>query len=369
MKKVGFLINPIAGMGGSVALKGTDGEEILEKAKKLGAKPKAHIKASLALKELLPIKDEIEILTSSNDMGEKLAKELGFKTKVVFESNDNSTSEDTIDLSKEILKAKADLLLFAGGDGTARDVYRAVGEIVPVIGIPSGVKIHSPIYAINPKKAGILALKYLKNEAKSLKEVEVVDIDEKAFRNDVVKTTLYGYLKTPYEKEFLQNKKAPTPLSEELSQKTIAIYITDIMEEDTIYLIGPGSTTREVMKSLNLPNTLLGVDIIKNKKLLKKDASEKEILETIKDKKNKLIITPTGGQGYLLGRGNQQISSAIVKHLGKNNIIVISTLSKIIELKFNPLYVDTGDLESDNMLKGPIKIITGYKDELVYSIK
>ena len=369
MKKVGFIVNPIAGMGGSVALKGTDGEEILEKAKKLGAKPKAHIKASLALQELLPLKNEIEILTVSNNMGERIAKNLGFKTKIIFKSNELTKNCDTIKSSKKVLKHNPDILLFAGGDGTARDIYKGIGETLPVIGIPSGVKIHSPVYAINPKKAGILALKYLKNELKTLKEVEVVDIDENNFRDDIVKTTLYGYLKIPYEKEFLQNKKAPTPLSEEINQKAIALYVTDIMEENTLYLIGPGSTTREVMKTLNLPNTLLGVDIIKNKELLKKDASEKDILEFIQNERCKLIITPTGGQGYLLGRGNQQLSGKVIRKLGKNNIIVISTLSKIIELKFNPLYVDTGDLEADNMLTGPVKILTGYKNQIVYSIK
>lgn len=370
MKKVGLIINPIAGMGGRVGLKGTDGEDTLEKAIKLGALPQAPKRALSALKELLLLKERIEIITCSGDMGENQARELGFKTRVLLEvENKNTQSSHTIKAAKSILKESADLLIFAGGDGTARDIYNAIGDKMVVIGIPAGVKIHSPVYAINPKNAGKLALEYVMGRISSIKEVEVMDIDEQAFRKNRVSTRLYGYLYIPFEKNLLQGKKAPTPLGEEIAQKTIGLYVVDNMIDDVFYIVGPGSTTRPIMETLKLPNTLFGVDIVYNKRLIKKDACEKEILNTIEGKTSKLIITPIGGQGYLFGRGNQQISSEVIKKVGKENIMVVSTIHKIQSLNMKPFYVDTGTEEMDRFLKGYVRVITGYNEEIMYSVK
>ncbi|MGL4796993.1 MAG: ATP-NAD kinase family protein, partial [Paraclostridium sp.] len=200
-------------------------------------------------------------------------------------------------------------------------------------------------------------------------EKEVLDLDEEMYRTGKVNTKLYGYLKVPREKAFMQNKKAPTPLSEEASQKAIGLFIVDNMKEDTIYIIGPGTTTRAILDTLNLKSTLLGIDIIKNKNIIKSDANEKDILKAIKNNKAKLIITPTGGQGYLLGRGNQQISDNVIKSIGRENIIVVSTLYKLQTLKFKPLYIDTSNEEVDNMLSGYMKVVVGYKEEIMYPVK
>lgn len=370
MIEIGLIVNPIAGMGGSVGLKGTDGEDILEKAISLGSVPKAHIKAMTALKELLPIKDEIKIITCEGIMGEKEAKELGFEVEVIQNTNrEASTSKDTLSACKFMLSKNIKILLFVGGDGTARNIYQAVGNKLVTLGIPAGVKIHSSVYAINPKLGGNIALKYIKDEIKSSVEKEVVDIDESQYRLGKVNTRLYGYLKVPNDKKSMQNKKAPTPLSEEASQKAIGLFIVDNMKKDTIYIIGPGTTTRAILDNLNLDSTLLGVDIVKNKEIVKLDANENDILDFIKGAKCKLIITPTGGQGYLLGRGNQQISAKVIKEIGKENIIVVSTLYKLQNLKFQPLYVDTFSEEVDSLLSGYMKIVVGYKDEIVYPVK
>lgn len=369
MKKIGLIINPIAGMGGKVGLKGTDGTDILEKARDLGAYPEAPGKALKALEKLVSIKDELLVITCSDDMGENQAKELGFNYKLVYKSEStNTNSHDTQEGAKKISNENVDLILFVGGDGTARDIYESLGNKEVVLGVPGGVKIYSPVYGNTPEKAGELALLYLNGENVNTSEEEVVDIDEEAYRKDVFSTSLYGYLKIPVNKKFMQNKKAPTPLSEEDSQGAIALDIIDNMEKDTYYIIGPGTTPRTIMRSLDLPYTLLGVDILINKKVVGLDLSEKEILEIIKEKPSKLIITPTGGQGYLLGRGNQQISSEVIHSVGKKNIIVIATTSKIIELRGNPFLVYTGDKETDDMLKGYYRVKVGYGMENMYPV-
>ena len=368
MKKIGLIVNPIAGMGGRVGLKGTDGEDILKKAKELGASMEAPSKAQKALRSLLEIKEELLIVTCSGIMGEDIARNLGFKVKVVYSTSKETSSQDTKVGAGKILEEEVEILLFVGGDGTARDIYEVVGTSEVTLGIPAGVKIHSPVYGNTPENSGKLAFLYLTGGIDKVREEEVVDIDEEAFRNDRMTTSLYGYLKVPVDKKFMQNKKAPTPLDEESTQKAIALDIIDNMEDDTYYVIGPGTTPRAIMKMLNLPYTLLGVDILKDKKIVELDCSEKDILHHIKGKKTKLILTPTGGQGYLLGRGNQQISSRVIEEIGKRNITIISTDSKLVNLRGEPLLVYTGDEETDKSLRGYYRVKVGYEMEKMYLV-
>lgn len=370
MKRVGLIVNPIAGMGGTVALKGTDGERILKKAIELGAERKAPGKMVRALEEIIPLKDEVEFLTCSGDMGENQAKALNFNYKVVFEIHDKITREDhTILAAERLLEEGVDLIIFAGGDGTARDVYKATKGKGVVIGVPAGVKIHSPVYAINPSMAGKLAADYISGRVVKVKEVEVMDIDEDAFRQNLVRTKLYGYLNIPDEERLCQNKKAPTPLSDKVAKESAAQYIIDNMVDDLVYILGPGSTTEPIMRNLGLENTLLGVDIIRNKKLVMNDATEKDILKIVKTNMCKIVITPIGGQGFLFGRGNHQLSHKVISTVGKENIIVLATEGKIRELKFQPFYVDTGDETVDNLMKGYIRVIIGYGQEMMYKIQ
>lgn len=369
MKLVGLIVNPIAGMGGTVGLKGTDGVEILDMARKLGAKPEAPSKAILALKKLLPVKDKIRILTASGDMGENQCKEAGLSHDVVYSLGIESSSNDTLLAARTIMDRNVDILMFAGGDGTARDIYTAVGNKLVTVGIPAGVKIHSPVYGNSPEQAGELSRMYITDANVEIMEVEVLDIDEEAYREDRVTTRLYGYLMVPHNRKFLQNKKAPTPLGEAEGQMAIALDIVDSMEDDTYYVIGPGTTTRAVMRTLGLESSLLGVDIVRDKKLVALDCNEKEIIKTIDGKNSKLIITPTGGQGYLLGRGNQQISKEVIRLIKKENIIIIANQSKIIALRGNPLLVYTGDHEVDSYLTGYYKVKIGYGTDLMCKVE
>lgn len=365
MKKLGLLVNPVAGMGGSVGLKGTD--HMVEEAIRRGAKPRANDRVRQALKELLEIKNELEIVTCPGDMGEDTAKSMGFRTTVLHTGGRRSLKDlfdssrtDTIVLSKAMEEAGVDLLLFAGGDGTARDIYEGVGTELPALGIPAGVKIHSPVYAKNPQSAGDLAKLWLTGKVTKTAEQEVLDIDEELYRQEIINTRLYGYLSVPLEHVFTQNRKAPTPLSETASIESIAHEIVEHMEEDTYYLIGAGTTTRGVMQMLGLKNTLIGVDLIRNKELVANDIYGDKILDFIKGKKTKLIVTVTGGQGFLFGRGNQQITPEVIREIGKENIIILATKAKIAEFHHQPFLVDTPDEELNKELCGYYRVITAY---------
>lgn len=362
-KKLGLIVNPVAGMGGRVGLKGSDGEEIQRKARELGAQPESPRRAMDALERLAVMKDEIEIITYPFDMGEDEAKQCGFDPLVLGSIKTGKTSaQDTISAAREMADRKVDLILFAGGDGTARNICDAIGHAdVPVIGIPAGVKIHSAVYATNSRNAGEVALMYLQGKIKKVEDSEVMDIDEEAFREGRVTAKLYGYLKVPHEQRLVQNLKSGRTEGEVAALNYIADEIIENMEDDVVYIIGPGTTTRAVMEKLELKNTLLGVDVVLNKKLVANDVIESQLLEFMQGKKVKIVVTIIGGQGYIFGRGNQQISPRVLKIVGKQNILVIAPQNKITALGAKPLLIDTGDYEVNSLLSGYYKVITGFQ--------
>ncbi|MBU5310807.1 ATP-NAD kinase family protein [Tissierella carlieri] len=370
--KLGFIVNPIAGMGGRVGLKGTDGPEVLEKARTLGAVPESPDKAKKALKVLLPLKDELEIYTYPGNMGEEEANDIGFEPIVLETEKNNFSPKDTEEAAKKMVEKGVDLILFAGGDGTARNIYSAIGTGVPVVGIPAGVKIHSGVYANHPKAAGEIAFKYLQDEHMETIEAEVMDIDEDAFREGVVTARLYGYMRIPLEPKLIQTTKSGGGLgSEEEALNGIADRIIEEMEEepDTFFIIGSGTSTRPIMENLDLPNTLLGIDIVKNKELIASDVNEKQILDIISGYKAKIVVTVIGGQGYIFGRGNQQISAEVIKRVGKENIRIVAPKNKILALEGRPLLVDTGNEEVNSMFNGYMKVINTYYAESIEKVE
>ncbi|MCG8635312.1 MAG: ATP-NAD kinase family protein [Desulfobacterales bacterium] len=381
MIRIGLIINPVAGMGGRVGLKGTDG--LAEKARALGALPLAPGKAARALRALSERLDKnrgesIRILAPPGEMGGAVARDCGFDVEVLEmpgKSGVNTSgtdlivtdASDTREAAKHLKEMKVDLLLFAGGDGTARDVCAAVGENLTVMGIPAGVKIHSPVFARTPETAGELAAEVIAGKVRGHCQQEVLDIDEGAYRSGRVQTRLYGYLRLP-RTAGIQSRKAGTPVSEASAQNLIALDYIDAMEDGVIYLIGPGSTTRPVMANLGLDHTLLGVDVIQDKALISSDASERELLDITRGREARIFITPIGGQGYLFGRGNHQFSPELIQQVGKGNIRVGATLEKIGSLRGQPFLVDTGDPDTDRMLAGYTRVITGYRQEMMYPI-
>jgi len=304
-------------------------------------------------------------------MGEDEARECGFLPNVIGSVESGRTSSaDTKNAAREMLELRASLILFAGGDGTARDIYEAIGTRIPVLGIPSGVKIHSAAFAANPDKAGELAVKYLQ-ENLPLQEVEVMDIDEEAFRQGRVSARLYGYLCIPYERSLVQNIKVGSidTGNEEYQKKTIAAYIVEEMEDDCLYILGPGSTTKPIADELGVEKTLLGVDVVSAGKLAAKDVNETQLLKLIDEKKAKIIVTPIGGQGYVFGRGNQQISPQVIRKVGKDNILVVATRNKLNTIVGKPLLTDTGDEKVDRMLTGYAKVTVGYREHIMKKIE
>jgi predicted polyphosphate/ATP-dependent NAD kinase len=362
-RKLGLVVNPIAGIGGRVGLKGSDGVEIQKKALELGAVPQSLNRAVQALERVTLIKDDLKIVTYPTKMGEDAAKKCGFAPIVIGSiKKDETTAEDTMNAAKEMLRLDVDLLLFAGGDGTAKDIYTAIGEEIVVLGIPAGVKVHSAVFAVSSRSAGDLAVLYFQKRC-GIREAEVMDVDEDALRQGIVSAKLYGYLKIPFEKRLIQGVKTPSSGGD---MEAIACEVVDRMKGDYLYVIGPGTTTRAIASKLGLNKTLVGVDVVSKGKLVSIDVNEVQLLKLLRKRNAKIIITPIGGQGYIFGRGNQQISPEVIKKVGKDNIIVVATPEKINSLRGRPFLVDTGDRTVDRMLSGYIRVITGYNEEIVY---
>ena len=361
---VGLIVNPIAGMGGKVALKGTDG--VVEEAIRRGARPIAPDLARLFLSELSHYEDagKIEFLTGPGPLGEEVLREFNFPYEVIRRREvgyrlldgvriPDTTPEDTKELARR-MGGKVELLLFAGGDGTARDVSEAVDERVPVLGIPTGVKMYSGVFATSPEDAARLLAEFLKGRAK-LEEREVRDIDEEAYRHDEVKARTYGRVLVPVVETLLQGSKEGVPLDEEEELEAIAQALAEELE-DGVYFLGSGSTIKRIKDLLGIDGTLLGVDVVEIKdgkaRLLVKDAAERDLLRFV-DRNPKIVVTVIGGLNFLFGRGNQQFSAEVLRRVPKENIIVVATPSK---LRDGIIRVYTGDKEVDEKLRGYMRV-------------
>ena len=397
-KRLGLIVNPVAGIGGRVGLKGSDGAEIQKRAFELGAAPRSLNRAIQALERISSVSG-LDVVTYPGEMGEDAARACGFDPIVIGSiTRGETTPQDTRDAAREMMRLGVDLLLFAGGDGTARDIYNAVADIdrasadvdhasgdrLPVLGIPAGVKIHSAVFATNPLNAGDLAVHFLQGRVLSLREAEVMDIDEEAFRRGLVSAKLYGYLKIPFQRRLVQGLKTPSSPGEEASQHAIAHHVVDEMEDGWLYVIGPGTTTRAIAERLGLSKTLIGVDVVLDGELVAADVNESEILELLEARKARIIVTPIGGQGYIFGRGNQQISPEVIEKVSlrfplyrkvvgdgdrpQDHVIVVSTPGKIHSLGGRPLLVDTGDRAVDRTLSGYVRVVTGYHEQIVYKV-
>lgn len=367
--KVALIINPIAGIGGSLAMKGSDG--MAEIALKQGAVPRAALRVEQALREHLSEWSHVEWYAAKGSMGGDLLDQLTIDWQDMdFTISTPTTAADTIFLSEKALQLNVDLVLFAGGDGTARDICSAIEDKVPVLGIPAGVKIHSSVYAVTPHAAGEVLSLMVKGALVDVRNQEVRDIDEEAFRNNQVRASLFGEMKVPDEGHFIQHTKSGGVEDEQLVIFDIADYLIEEMDPEVTYLIGSGKTTAMIMDNMALPNTLLGIDAIQNGHLIASDLNESEIL-TLMDKSAevRVIITAIGGQGHVLGRGNQQLSPKVISRLKKEQIQVIATKGKLTRLEGRALILDSGDPVLDARLSGYWEIITGYNDRVLYPVR
>jgi len=357
--KIGFVVNPIAGMGGAVGLKGTDGEQVQKEAHARRARKVSPARAIEALAAIQRKRLSVDFLACSGEMGGDELTEFGIQFETVFSPGPTTSSADTIEAVRRFVSRGVGLILFAGGDGTARDVVAVVGTGVPVIGIPSGVKMHSAVFAQRPEEAADLLESF--ETSRATREVEVMDVDEESYRRGVLQARLYALAKVPDDVKHLQSSKAvyhsgtADDEAEELGH-----FVAESMERGTYYILGPGSTTAAITKHLGEAKTLLGVDVILDGKIVLQDASEESLLAILeKGFRAVVIVTPIGSQGFIFGRGNQQISARVMKQVGSQNVWVIATPTKLAGTPI--LRVDTGDKELDETLRGRMRVLTGYR--------
>ena len=295
--------------------------------------------------------------------GRARSSSFGLDLTVIGSGKNVTTAEDTRQAARRIGDSRAGLLVFCGGDGTARNVLEAADMRIPALGVPTGVKMHSAVFAVNPKAAARIAFEFL-NGDHPLREAEVMDVDEEAFRAGRVSAELCGYLLAPYEPHLIQEAKLASPMTEsELrNQAAIALHVIETMQPDTLYVVGPGTTTRTIGDLLDQKKTLLGVDIFCNRKIIAHDVNQDQILEETRGKRARIIVTPIGGQGFVFGRGNQQIGPEVIRRVGLDEVIVVATEGKLQGL--TGLRVDTGDQELDDAIrKHGLRVVADYKTE------
>ena len=361
MKKVGLIVNPIAGMGGRVGLKGTDGEAALARARQLGAPQEApgpHRGGARGSSR--PARARSASSRARQTWARTRRARLASRpTLVVDQAAGPTTASDTRRAAREMARHGVDLLLFAGGDGTARDILDAIGGTTTALGIPAGVKIHSAVFGATPREAGRAALAFLRDGLGATRMAEVMDIDEDAARQGVAAARLYGYLQVPDDTARLQAAKDGGVESGDRAVRALAAAVAAKMEPGVTYVMGPGSTIAAVMDELGLDGTLLGVDVVRDRQVVASDAGERQVLDLIQGRDARIVVTVIGGQGHILGRGNQQISPQVVRAAGPANIIVAATTDKLASIQGRPLLVDTGDPTLDSTLAGYTRVITG----------
>ncbi len=358
MNTIGFLINPVAGMGGAVGLKGTDG--MLDEAIRRGARPMA---ASRARETIELLKEApFRYITCSGPMGEEVLAEAGISGySVVYRAPQVTTASDTRNACRAFLAAGAELVLFCGGDGTARDLYDVVSDTVPLLGIPAGVKMYSAVFAVNPAAAAAI-LRSVASTPLHLRDAEVMDVDEEAYRSGELRAMLYGYAKSPYLPGYIQSaKQVFEDQDEDRAKEGIGRFIAEVIRgtPEILYIIGPGSTTGAVARALGLEKTLLGFDAVKDGRLVASDLNEQGMLSLLSGTvKARLVISIIGAQGSVLGRGTQQVSPRVLEKIGTGNIIVVATPHKLAETPL--LFVDTGDRDLDAAFGDYIAVVSGY---------
>jgi len=356
--RIGFLVNPIAGMGGAVGLKGTDG--LVDEAIARGAVPRAGARAAEVLVRLRG--SPYEFLTCSGAMGEDALREAGVTSfRVVYSPPDETSRNDTLDACRAFVAGGVGLVLFCGGDGTARDIYEVAGDTVPILGIPAGVKMFSAVFALTPEAAAEILLH--DPASLHLRDAEVVDVDEEAYREGELRTRLIGYARSPYLPGLVQGaKQVFIDQDEDRARNEIARFIAEVIlgTPETVYILGPGTTTGEIARVLGVEKTLLGFDAVKNGKVVGMDLNEKGMGELLAEPgPARLVVSVLGAQGSVLGRGTQQVSPMVLRRIGVDNVIVIATPHKLAVTPV--LFFDTGDPGQDAAFGDTVQVISGYR--------
>lgn len=364
--RLGFLVNPLAGLGGTLALKGSDG--VAAEALARGAQPQAGRRAQAVLEALLPWKAQWQVVTAEGAMGGDIARGLGLEPVIVHVPGAETSARDTALTAAALEHSGIDLLLFAGGDGTARDICAVIGTRVPALGIPAGVKMQSGVFAVSPRGAAEIVQLLLKGELVLIDEADVRDIDEEALREGRLSSRHFGELRVPSEGRYLQQVKCGGREVEELVLAEIAAEVCEHLQPGVSYFVGAGTTPAALMDLLGLPNTLLGIDVIRDGELLVSDADAATLERFVAEGPCRLVITPTGGQGMLLGRGNQQLTPVVLRAIGRDGLCVLATHEKLKALQGRPLLMDLPDEDLLATFSGFIEVISGYHNRLLYRL-
>lgn len=376
--RFGLVLNPVAGVGGPAGLKGSDGADIQQLAIEQGHLPKAAARLELALAAFVSA-ERVHWLCAGGLMGENSLRARGIEPEVVYQpalqdlsvSASSTTAADTRRAVLALEQAGCDLILFAGGDGTARDMHAALGDRVPVLGVPAGVKMHSAVFAVSPEAAGQLLETLVTGGLVAAVRADVRDIDEEQLRAGEIGNRFFGEMSVPGFAGYLQQTKIGGRENEALAVEEIVADIEQRYANDPgLLVLAPGSTVFRIKQALGIPEpTLLGVDLLRDGEALQLDASSQQIEQAMNDAGGAtLIVSFTRGQGFLFGRGNQQLSAAFLARLPADNLIVVSTRSKLATLSGRPLLVDTGDAGLDQSLAGLIEITAGFEDRLYYRV-
>ena len=364
-RRIGLVVNPVAGMGGSVGLKGTDGE-MWSRALELGALPVTPKRTNDVLSHITH-RGQIALSVAPGKMGEQYVAAFDIPFTVVGAVGVETSAEDTKRIAQEMVEDGIELLIFVGGDGTARDIHDAIDSKVPVVAVPAGVKVFSSVFAVSARAAAEMVDNFV--EGADVTEEEVLDIDEDAFREDRLASRLYGYLLVPDVRRFLQPGKAASNVGvpSVQSKKDIAAHIVAEMDRETLYLLGPGTTLEAIASEMGLPKTLLGVDAVCGGASVGTDLNEKAILSLLeKYEKRSIVVTPIGGNGFIFGRGSKQFTPEVIRQVGRENVLVVGTRDKVGRL--DCLRVDTGDFELDEILSGYIEVTVGYREGMMVKV-
>ncbi len=376
--RVGLLVNPIAGIGGSVGLKGSDGADLQAQARQRGGVPQAPQRCADFLQHLhtvLPETEEILWVTGPGPLGEILLSQAGAAFKKLDYAIGETTNAADLRTCAQLLVGNVDLLVFVGGDGTARDILSVIGDSLPVLGVPAGVKMHSGVFAVSSRTAALLLAQLVTGGLVVPVLRAVRDYDDQAEEAEILLRT-YGELRVPEAGGYLQQTKIGGKESEPLAVEEIVAHVCEEilpgLPEDCDLVLGPGSTCLAIKQALNATSrvpselTLRGVDVYTHNGQWLIDVGSDTLLSLpVKH----LVISFTRGQGFLFGRGNQQISASFLRRLcWPQDVTIVGTRTKLTSLEQRPLLLDTGDNVLDQQLIGLVEIVTGYQDCLLYRL-
>ena len=367
MTLVGIIVNPDAGLGGKLGFKGSDGRA--EQARREGAVDRSGPRMAETFQRYIEIANEdVEFVTCEGRMGSNWLSNYGGKISII-DGAEPSTFRDTKSAVEKMTDMGIDLLLYSGGDGTTRDIISALKDIqkeeIPLIGVPSGVKMHSGCFAASPQAAAEVLHSWICGDL-LVSSTEVMDLDEEAYLKGQWKVKLYAEAMTPSAPRWMQGAKQRVQAADESEIiEGIAEHIGEMMEEDPNLMIiwGSGGTLRRMAKHLGIDKTVLGIDIIMGGGILSEDVNERELLDNLSshDGKSIILLSPMGGQGFLIGRGNLQISPEVILQVGIDGILGIATPAKLLTI--NALRIDSGDnqLDDDFRAKKYLKVLQGYR--------